>query len=217
MTKLNLKIIKKMIKEERPYTWGAEQHNLLPQTFNAYMIEYYIKIKYSSLDLDREMNEYLKRNSMSQFARAIGMTPDSLHKAKKDGTVSWSMLIKMLNFFDLGYTIFIKEEKKPWDRYPVIIPYKENTERVEAHYKDKSYKLYEHLITSHMAKLQGLMNDKEMSIILQSRFKEIFQDLVRESINYGMVIERNKEHEVVDRLHNAIRNGEMLQARKEQI
>ena len=53
MSKLNPKIIKKMIKEERPYTWGAEQHNLLPQTFNAYMTEYYIKIKYSSLDLDR--------------------------------------------------------------------------------------------------------------------------------------------------------------------
>jgi len=188
-----------------------------------FLKEYDISITYAKHQLRREMVEYLVRNSLEKMSKDVPLDPKIIRAMQKGEDVTYKALIKMLEFFDVGYVLkLVPRENKmlsDFKRFTVEFPRKHEYDLPsyeEVRFKDRrSEKLYAHLVSSHNAKLNKIMKEQNIGNITQSRINEVIQDIIKESINLGTIVERNKDKTIVNKLDSAIKLGKIIQVNED--
>jgi hypothetical protein len=207
----------------KDYKTIAQEMNVSKTFLHKLFQEYDIAITYAKHQLRRELVEYLQRNTFEKMAKDIPLDPKIIMNMKKGIEITYRALIKMLEFYDVPYSLKLVQRENlgttEFRRFLIDFPRKHEYDLPsveEVKFKDRrSEKLYAHLVSSHFAKLEKIMKEQHIGTITQNRIKEIFNDTIRESINLGTVVERNKDKGIVDKLSAAIKNGKVLQVNED--
>jgi hypothetical protein len=209
----------KGIREEKDLIQIAQENGHNYSSFANSCRRVQMEIRYRHTELQKEVNQYLKRNSLHHLASELGMTHTNMYLINRTGKASYRTIIKLLNYFAVNYEIeLIDKDVKKWREYPIKFPTNVNYVKKEEPKDEVSVKLYSHLLTQFNRKLQMLMNEKGIGTVTQSRINSIMTDMVKEAIQIGIHAERNKtEQDILDEIFKSIREDKIIEYRRESL
>lgn len=207
------------IREEKDIRQIASEKGYGYSTLYQFTRKLDLNIRYRHTELQKEVNQYLKRKSLHFLASELGMTHTNMYLINRTGKASYRTIIKLLNYFVVNYDIEISDkEVKKWREYPLRFPTNANYVKKEEPKDEVSVKLYSHLLTQFNRKLQMLMNEKGIGTVTQSRINSIMSDMVKEAIQIGIHAERNNtEQDILDDIFKSIREDKIIEYRRESL
>lgn len=214
--------IERCLREEKSYVNFADEIGVTYAKFVQYMRKFDMKLIFRHSEIQKELNEYFRRNTLQDLAKAINLTNETLYVTRKNGRCSYRMMIQLLNYFNVNYEVVLKpnNSKGLWCDYPIQFPMKRDyVKRNNKGEKDTvSIPIYSHLLSQFNRKLQILMNEKGIGDITQSRINEVVFDIIKEAVQIGIHAERNKtEQKILETIYKSIRENKIVEYRRESL
>ena len=216
--------IEKRLEEEAEIKQIALELKMNYEVLYKALRTYDVKINYKKYVLRDELCEFLKRNNLQKLIQTSGIDQKIYNKMMKKEGITLRALVRVLNFFNIPFKLkLIKREEvdygKAWCRFIVDFPKKNEWERrgkEVSELKDKrGEQLYSHLITSHTNKLRDIMTNKNIGSMTESRIMDTVIDILKESANLGMIIERNQDDQILNLTIKAIEQGKVIDIDKD--
>lgn len=185
---------------------------------------YDVEINYQKYVLRNELCEFLKRNNLQKLIQTSGIDQKIYNKMMKKEEITFRALVRVLNFFNIPFKLKLRKREevdygKAWSRFIVDFPNRIEWERKGKEVnelKDKrGEQLYSHLITSHTNKLRDIMANKNIGSMTESRIMATVIDILKESANLGMIIERNQDDQILNLTIKAIEQGKVIDIDKD--